>query len=73
VKNVAGFVCLFVCHFLNSLPEARVKRFRLIALTKEGSKQPVINSAVWLLKFTWQLWPCDSGFRFKNRRDYWVN
>jgi hypothetical protein len=22
---------------------------------------------------TWQLWPCGSGFRVKNRRDYWDN
>ena len=29
-----------------------MKRFRLIALKKEVSKQPGINSVVWLLKFT---------------------
>jgi hypothetical protein len=45
VKNVAVF-----CHCLKSLPEAKVKRFRLIAWKKEISKQPDINSAVWLLK-----------------------
>ena len=37
---------------LSNLPEDKVKRFRLIALTKEVSKQPGINSVVWLLKFT---------------------
>ena len=40
------------CHCLKSITEAKVKRFRLIALTKEVSKQPGINSVVWLLKFT---------------------
>jgi hypothetical protein len=34
------------------LPEVKVKRFRLISLIMEVSKQPGINSAVWLLKFT---------------------
>jgi hypothetical protein len=29
-----------------------VKRFRLVALKKEVSKQPDINFVVWLLKFT---------------------
>ena len=47
MKNVAAF---HPC--LKSLPVAKVKRFRLIALTKEVSKQPGINSVVWLLKFT---------------------
>ena len=47
VKNVAAF-----CLCLKSLPEAKVKRFRLIALTKEVSKQPGINSIVQLLKLT---------------------
>ena len=47
VKNVAT-----LGHCLKSLPEAKVKRFRLIALKKEVSKQPGINSVVWLLKFT---------------------
>ena len=46
VKNVAAF-----CPS-KSLPEAKVKRFRLITLKKEISKQPIINSVVWLLKFT---------------------
>ena len=46
MKNVAAF-----CPCPKSLPEAKVKRFRLIALTKEVSKQPGINSVVWL-KFT---------------------
>ena len=48
VKNVAAF---FPC--LKNPPEAKVKKtFRLIALAKEISKQPDINSVVWLLKFT---------------------
>ena len=47
MKNVAAFG-----HCLKSLPEAKVKRLRLIALTKEVSKQPGINSVVWLLKYT---------------------
>ena len=46
VKNLTAF-----CHCLKSLPEANMKRFRLITLTKEASKQPDINSVVWLLKF----------------------
>jgi hypothetical protein len=38
VKNVATFrPCL------KSLPEAKVKRFRLIALTKEESEMPIID------------------------------
>ena len=48
VKNMAAF-----CYCLKSLLRlTKVKRFRLIALTKEVSKQPGINSVVWLLKFT---------------------
>jgi hypothetical protein len=47
VKNVAAF-----CPCLKSLPEAKMKRFRLNALAKEISKQPDISSVVWLLKFT---------------------
>jgi hypothetical protein len=35
-----------------SPPETKVKSFRLIALTKEVSKQPGIISCVWLLKYT---------------------
>jgi len=34
-KNVAAF-----CHCPKSVPEVKVKRFRLIALKKEVSKQP---------------------------------
>jgi hypothetical protein len=41
VKNRTTF-----CHCSKSLPEAKVKRFRLIALTKEVSKQPAINFIV---------------------------
>ena len=40
------------CHYLKSLPKAKVTKFRFLALTKEVSKQPSTNSAVWLLKFT---------------------
>jgi hypothetical protein len=43
VKNMAAF-CL--------CPEAKVKRFRLIVLAKEITKQSSINFVVWLLKFT---------------------
>ena len=38
VKNVAGF-----CPCLKSLPEAKVKRFQLIALTKEISEKSSID------------------------------
>ena len=38
VKNVAAF-----CPCLKSLPEAKVKRFRLIALTKEVSEMSRID------------------------------
>lgn len=47
VKNVAAF-----CPSLKSLPEDKVKRFRLIALTKEISKQPSADSVTWLLLST---------------------
>lgn len=48
VTNGAAF---YPC--LKSLPESNVKRFRLIALEKEISKQPRINFVLWLtLKFT---------------------
>jgi hypothetical protein len=47
VKNMANF-----CPCLRSLPEAKVKRLRLISLTKEVLKQQGVNSVVWLLKFT---------------------
>jgi len=43
VKNMAAF-----CPCLKSLSEAKVKRFTLIALTKEVLKQPGINSFVWV-------------------------
>jgi hypothetical protein len=45
VRKVAAF-----CHCPKSLPEAKMKRFILIALKKEVSKQPGINSVVLLLK-----------------------
>jgi hypothetical protein len=40
VKNVASF--------LKSLPEAKVKRLRLIALTKEVSETLIIHLVLWL-------------------------
>jgi hypothetical protein len=39
-------------HCPESLPEAKVERFRLIALTREVSNKPGMNSVTWLLKFT---------------------
>ena len=47
VKNMAAF-----CPCPKSLPGFKMKRFRLIALKKEVSKQPGVNSVVWLLKLT---------------------
>lgn len=41
VKNVAAF-----CPCPKSLPEAKVKRFRLITLTMEVSKKPSFNFAL---------------------------
>ena len=32
---------------LKSMPEAKVKRFRLIILTKEVSKKPSVDSVLW--------------------------
>jgi hypothetical protein len=43
MKNMAGF-----CPCLKSLPEAKVKRFILIALTKEVSKEPSRDFVLWL-------------------------
>jgi hypothetical protein len=43
VKNVAAF-----CPCLKNLPEAKVKRFILIVLTKEISKNPSRNIVFWL-------------------------
>ena len=43
VKNVAAF-----CPCPKSLPEAKVKRLRLIALTKEVSKKPSRDFVLWL-------------------------
>jgi hypothetical protein len=42
-KNVATF-----CPYLKSLLEAKVKRLRLIALTKEVSKNPSRDFVLWL-------------------------
>jgi hypothetical protein len=36
------------CPCLKNLPEAKVKRLRLIALAKEVSKMPIINFVLWL-------------------------
>jgi hypothetical protein len=43
VKNVAAF-----CHCLKRLPEAKIKRFILIALIKEVSKKPNRVFVSWL-------------------------
>ena len=43
MKNVATF-----CPCLKSLPEAKVKRLRLIALSKEVSKKPSRDFVFWL-------------------------
>ena len=43
MKNVATF-----CPCLKSLPEAKVKRLRLIALSKEFSKKPNRDFVLWL-------------------------
>jgi hypothetical protein len=43
VKNVAAF-----CPYLKSLHEAKVKRLKLIALTKEVSETPTIDFVHWL-------------------------
>ena len=41
VRDMAAF-----CPYLKSLAEAKVKRFRLIELTKEISKEPSIDSVL---------------------------
>jgi hypothetical protein len=43
VKNVAAF-----CPCPKNLPEAKVKRFTLFALTKEVSEKPPRDSVLWL-------------------------
>ena len=43
MKNVAAF-----CPCLKSLPKAKVKRFILIALTKEVSETPGTDFVLWL-------------------------
>ena len=43
VKNVAAF-----CPYQKSLHEAKVKSFGLITLAGEISKQPSIDSVMWL-------------------------
>ena len=47
VKNVFVF-----CPRLKSLPDTKVKSFRLIPLTEEISKQPSTDSVLWLLVVT---------------------
>jgi hypothetical protein len=47
VKNMAAF-----CPCPKSLPKAKMRRIRSIALAKEVSEQPGINSIVWLPKLT---------------------
>ena len=47
VKKVASF-----CPCPKSLPEAKVKSFGLIPLAEEISKQPSIDSVMWLLVLT---------------------
>lgn len=46
VKNVADF-----CPCPKTQPETEVQRFRLIALAKEISKQPNINTALLFILF----------------------
>ena len=63
------------CHCPKSLPKAKVKRFRLIALTKEVSKQPGIYSVVWFLKFTLTKKSAlmkRSKLRQKNKQNVWL-
>jgi len=43
VKIVAAF-----CPCLKGLPETKVKRLRLIKLTKEASETPIIDFVLWL-------------------------
>ena len=45
-KNMGAF-----CHCPKSLTEAKVKRFGLILLAEEISKQPRRDSVMWLLVF----------------------
>ena len=40
------------CHGMKILPDANMKRLRLIALLKEISKQPTITSVIKFLVFT---------------------
>jgi hypothetical protein len=47
VKNMTA-----LCHCLKSVPEAKVKRLRLISLTKKVLKLSGLSSVMWLLKLT---------------------
>jgi hypothetical protein len=60
VKNVATF-----CSCLKSIPEAKVKRIILIALTKEVSKKASRNFVLWLSLIKSTLNKC-SKLRRKN-------
>jgi hypothetical protein len=77
VKSVATF-----CSSLKSLPEAKVTRLKLIALSKEGfgkhkvSDNVIVQEGHVLIPAssrTWQLQPCGSDSRVKNGRNYWDN
>jgi hypothetical protein len=43
MKNLATF-----CSCVEGVPEAKLKRLRSIALMKEVSETPIINSVLWL-------------------------
>jgi hypothetical protein len=42
-----GEECGYFCPSLKSLPEAKLKRLRLIALTKEVLETPIIDFVFW--------------------------
>jgi hypothetical protein len=65
--NVATF-----CTCLKSLPEVKVKRLRLIALTKEVSKTPIIDSVLWLSLMKSTLSKC-SKLRKEKYKIYCLN
>ena len=46
VKKVAAF-----CTCPKTQPKAKVKRFRLIALAKEITKQPNLDTVLWFIIF----------------------
>ena len=66
-KNVAAF-----CPCLKSLPEAKVKRVKLIALTKEFSKQFSLDSVLWF-NFVKNVWMKCSKFRKEKKlQSVWI-